>query len=166
MGEFKKTHHGRRSSGRYYEKFNYNERNILSEDDVKNKLAGASFRPPEGVINKDNDPLYDSSYIVEVIGRSIDGADVGGVSEDDDITLEVTSVWSGTQAEAEMVVDGKVKEVYIKDSGTGYQSNATAIIVEKDPSDTVFTGDNFRDAILRPVVVDGQITKVRIKRRV
>ena len=61
-----------------------------------------------------------------------------------------------------MVVDGKVKEVYIKDSGTGYPSKATAISVEKDPSDTVFTGDNFRDAILRPVVVDGKITKVRI----
>ena len=110
---------------------------------------------------KVDENLPGNSYAVGVT-ITIDGADVGGVSEDDDITLEVTSVWSGTQAEAEMVVDGKVKEVYIKDSGTGYPSKATAISVEKDPSDTVFTGDNFRDAILRPVVVDGKITKVRI----
>ena len=129
---------------------------------------GARFvvtRNSSGSINQNSikvdENLPGNSYAVGVT-ITIDGADVGGVSEDDDITLQVTAVWSGTQAEAEMVVDGKVKEVYIKDSGTGYPSKATAISVEKDPSDTVFTGDNFRDAILRPVVVDGQITKVRI----
>ena len=78
---------------------------------------------------KVDENLPGNSYAVGVT-ITIDGADVGGVSEDDDITLEVTSVWSGTQAEAEMVVDGKVKEVYIKDSGTGYPSKATAISVK------------------------------------
>ena len=63
---------------------------VLSEDDVKNKLAGASFRPPEGVINKDNDPSYDPSYIVEVTGRSIDGADVG--TTDKTITYQISAV--------------------------------------------------------------------------
>ena len=50
---------------------------VLSENDVKNLLAGASFRPPEGVINKDNDPSYDATYIVEVIGRSTESSVVG-----------------------------------------------------------------------------------------
>ena len=129
---------------------------------------GARFvvtRNTSGSINQNSikidEKLPGNSYNVGVT-IVIDGADVGGVSEDDDITLEITSVWSGTQAEAEMVVDGRVKEVYIKNSGTGYPSKATTISVEKDQSDTVFTGDNFRDAILRPVVVDGKITKVRI----
>ena len=129
---------------------------------------GARFvvtRNSSGSINQNSievdENLPGNSYAVGVT-ITIDGADVGGVSEDDDITLEVTAVWSGTQAEAEIVVDGKVKEVYIKNSGAGYPSKTTAISVEKDDTDTVFTGDNFRDAILRPVVVDGKITKVRI----
>lgn len=93
---------------------------------------------------------------------TIDGSDVGGVSEDDDIVLEVIAIWSGTQAEAEMVVSGRVTEVYIKDGGQGYPSNTTFINVVKQPTDTVFSGDNFRDAVLAPIVVDGTITKVRI----
>ena len=92
----------------------------------------------------------------------IDGADVGGETEDDDITLTVTDVWSGVQAQAEMVISGQVKEVYIKDSGTGYPTNTTVVNVIRDATDTVFSGENFRDAVLRPVVVDGKITKVRI----
>ena len=92
----------------------------------------------------------------------IDGSIVGGVSEDDDIKLEVTDIWSGEDAEAEMVISGQVKEVYIKDGGTGYPANTTAVNVIRDPSDTVFSGDNFRDATLKPIVVDGKITKIRI----
>ena len=63
---------------------------VLSENDVKNLLAGASFRPPEGVINKDNDPSYDATYIVEVIGRSTDGSDVGETEQN--ITFQIAAV--------------------------------------------------------------------------
>ena len=107
------------------------------------------------------DSLPGNNYTVGV-SIIIDGSSVGGVTEDDDITLTVDDVWSGVQAEAEMVISGQVKEVYIKDSGTGYPTNTTAINVVRDPTDTVFSGENFRDAVLRPIVVDGKITKVRI----
>ena len=63
---------------------------VLSENDVKNLLAGASFRPPEGVINKDNDPSYDATYVVEVIGRSTDGSDVGETEQN--ITYQIAAV--------------------------------------------------------------------------
>ena len=92
----------------------------------------------------------------------IDGSYVGGLTEDDDVVLEVIAVWSGEQATAEMVVSGRVNEVYIKDGGVGYPSNTTFINVIRDASDTVYSGDNFRDAVLSPIVVDGKITKVRI----
>jgi hypothetical protein len=93
---------------------------------------------------------------------TIDGSDVGGLTEDDDISLEVVSIWSGEQATAEMVVSGRVSEVYIKNGGVGYPSNTTFINVIRDVSDTVYSGNNFRDAVLSPIVVDGKITKVRI----
>ena len=92
----------------------------------------------------------------------IDGSDVGGLTEDDDISLEVVSIWSGEQATAEMVVSGRVSEVYIKNGGVGYPANTTFINVIRDLSDTVYSGNNFRDAVLSPIVVDGKITKVRI----
>ena len=107
------------------------------------------------------DSLPGNNYTVGV-SIIIDGSNVGGVTEDDDITLTVDDVWSGVQAEAEMVISGQVKEVYIKDGGSGYPTSTTAINVVRDPTDTVFSGENFRDAVLRPVVVDGKITKVRI----
>ena len=93
---------------------------------------------------------------------AIKGSDIGGQSPADDITITVTSTWSGTQATGELVINGSVKEVYLIDGGSTYLNDNTVITVIKDPTDTVFTGDSFRDAVLKPVVVDGQITKVRI----
>ena len=127
---------------------------------------GARFtvvRNASGSVDSVNvvDSLPGNSYAVGVT-ILIDGSHVGGVTEDDDIVLTVTDVWSGVQAEAEMVISGQVKEVYIKDGGSGYPTNTTTISIVRDPTDTVFSGENFRDAVVRPVVVDGKITKVRI----
>ena len=93
---------------------------------------------------------------------AIQGSDIGGQSPADNITITVTSTWSGTQATGELIINGSVKELYLIDGGSTYLNDNTVITVIKDPTDTVFTGDSFRDAVLKPVVVDGQITKVRI----
>ena len=67
----------------------------------------------------------------------------------------------GVRAEGHLIIHGRIENVYIKNSGSGY--NGTPIItVIKDPTDTVYTGDNFRQATLQPIVVKGKITKVRI----
>lgn len=113
----------------------------------------------ESVVVVDSSPGNNYDVSTNIV---ISGADVGGVDEDDDITLQVTDVWTGQQAQAELVINGQVKDVYIKDGGTGYPSNSTSVNVIRDVTDTVFSGDNFRAAVLRPVVVDGKITKIRI----
>lgn len=107
------------------------------------------------------DELPGNDYAANVEVKLL-GSLVGGVDSDDDIILNVDSVWSGVPAEASLIVKGQVKEVYIKSSGSGYPSKTTTISVIKDPTDTTFTGKFFRDAVLTPVVVDGKITKVRI----
>lgn len=68
---------------------------------------------------------------------------------------------NGVRAEGNLIIHGRIENVYIKNSGSGYVSTPIITVI-KDPTDTVYTGDNFRQAILQPIVVKGKITKVRI----
>lgn len=77
------------------------------------------------------------------------------------LTISEPTIDGGTRAEAEIVVNGEVKEVFIVDSGQGYSQNISISVI-KDPSDTKYTGDNFRPAVLQPILVKGKITKIRI----
>ena len=67
----------------------------------------------------------------------------------------------GTRAEAELIVHGSLKEVYIENSGLSYPKNISIDII-KDSGDTEYTGSDFSPAIVQPIVVNGKITKVRI----
>lgn len=68
---------------------------------------------------------------------------------------------NGVQATAELIINGEVQEVYVINPGSGY-IGTPSITVTKAPGDNVYTGDNFREAVLEPIVVNGKITKVRI----
>jgi hypothetical protein len=65
----------------------------------------------------------------------------------------------GVTAEVSLGINGSLSEVYIKDTGTGYDKD-TAIIVTKSVNND--PNVPFRDAVLFPLVVDGKISKVRI----
>jgi hypothetical protein len=77
------------------------------------------------------------------------------------LTISEPTIEGGTKAEAEIVVNGEVKDVFIVDSGQGYSQNISISVI-KDPTDTKYTGDNFRPAVLQPILVKGKITKIRI----
>ena len=68
---------------------------------------------------------------------------------------------NGTRAEADIIVNGEIKDVYIVDSGQGYTQNISISVI-KDPTDTKYTGSNFSPAVLQPILVNGKITKIRI----
>lgn len=68
---------------------------------------------------------------------------------------------NGIRAQANLIIHGRIEQVYIKNTGSGYVGTPIITVI-KDPTDTVYTGDNFRQAILQPIVVKGKITKVRI----
>ena len=68
----------------------------------------------------------------------------------------------GTRAEASLVVNGSLKEVYIENAGLGYPKNVSIDII-KDVNDTEYTENgDFSPAIVQPIVVGGRITKIRI----
>ena len=82
----------------------------------------------------------------------------------EDLTLAPTSGatgFEGIRAEAELIVNGSLKEIFIEKRGLGYPKNIVIDVV-KDPTDTEFTGNDFSPAIVQPIVVAGAITKIRI----
>jgi hypothetical protein len=98
----------------------------------------------------------------------LDGGDFYNVENPPTITIDAPVTAEGvstsplaTSAEANLIVNGQIKEVYVINGGAGYPKN-TVISVRKKVTDTVYTGDNFREAILKPIVVKGKITKVRV----
>ena len=70
-----------------------------------------------------------------------------------------TSDPTGTTAEISLGINGSVRNVYLKNKGAGY-SQDTVIVVTKNASNDPNIA--FRDAVLRPLIVDGKIAKIRI----
>ena len=66
---------------------------------------------------------------------------------------------TGVTAEVSLGINGSVRNVYIKNKGEGYDPD-TVIVVTKNPLND--PNVPFRDAVLRPLIVDGKISKVRI----
>jgi hypothetical protein len=91
----------------------------------------------------------------------LDGGDFYNVQNPPTITIDSPLSENGTTATANLIVNGEVKEIYVVDGGAGYPKN-TVISVKKKVTDTVYTGDNFREASVQPIVVKGKITKVRV----
>ena len=65
----------------------------------------------------------------------------------------------GVTAEISLGINGSVRNVYIKNKGAGY-SQDTVIVVTKNASNDPNIA--FRDAVLRPLIVDGKISKIRV----
>jgi len=91
----------------------------------------------------------------------VDGGDNYNVNNPPTLSIDSPLDNSGTGASASLIVNGGVKEVYVLDSGQGYPSN-TLVTLEKDPTDNVYTGENFRPATLQAIVVKGKISKIRV----
>jgi hypothetical protein len=66
---------------------------------------------------------------------------------------------TGVTAEVSLGINGSVRNVYIKNKGVGYDPD-TLIVVTKNPNND--PNVPFRDAVLKPLIVDGKISKVRI----
>lgn len=82
-----------------------------------------------------------------------------GIVLDSPAKLTEDQVDIGVTAEVSLGINGSLSEVYIKNTGAGYDKD-TAIIVTK--SATNDPNVPFRDAVIFPLVVNGKISKIRI----
>lgn len=91
----------------------------------------------------------------------VDGGSGFNVDSPPLITFTSPAYSTGTTAQGNLVINGSVKDVYVENSGNNYPFT-TVITVDKDPTDTEFQGDDFRPAVLEPVIVKGKIARVKI----
>ena len=118
---------------------------------TRGKLESVTIESGGDNYNVNNPP----SIIIDV-PRGEDGRDLTIPA-----LINPVSGHEGTRAEAELIVHGSLKEVYIENSGLSYPKNISIDII-KDSGDTEYTGSDFSPAIVQPIVVNGKITKVRI----
>lgn len=90
----------------------------------------------------------------------VDGGSNFNVSIPPVISFTPPNISGGVTATGNLIINGSIKEVYVESSGKGYPAS-TIITVDKDPTDTEFN-NNFRPAVLEPVVVKGKITRVKV----
>jgi hypothetical protein len=153
--------------------------NIVIEDaKILKKIPRTFTKKPEGFRNitipdstigflRDGTPIYNWKSSFNIVRGSvtsidiIEGGDDYNVNNPPTLTIDAPLLENGTTATADLKINGSIKDVYILDRGNSYPSNVV-ISVEKDPTDNVYTGDNFRPATLRPIIVNGKLSKVRI----
>ena len=118
---------------------------------TRGKLESVTIESGGDNYNVNNPP----SIIIDV-PRGEDGRDLTIPA-----LVNPVSGHEGTRAEAELVVHGSLKEVYIENAGLSYPKNISIDVI-KDVNDTEYTGTDFSPAIVQPIVVNGRITKIRI----
>jgi len=151
---------------------------VLESSDYLKRIPKNFFKNPQGLeeLTVKSNPvgfLRDGTAILNwKSSTSIDRGEITNIEIDNpgqdyrvdnppEVVIEDPLLDGGVTAVADIVVNGKVSDVYILDGGNGYTSNVSVNVI-KDPTDTKYTGSNFRAAVLQPIVVNGKITKIRI----
>ena len=151
---------------------------IIEESNFLKRIPKNFFKNPQGLEEstvksspigflRDGTAILNWKSSTEILRGGLDSViienpgDFYNVHNPPTLTISDPTLEGGTAAEAEIVVNGEVKEAFIVDSGQGYSQNISVSVI-KDPTDTKYTGDNFRPAVLQPILVKGRITKLRI----